>query len=178
MRNKMKNIKYLSGMLMLGLLFVSCEKQSQENEWNKHYGYTNEEIAGRYSFSNISDAFDGLSEGAYCHICEDAKIDITAESGNAIEFKINCPSDELNRTFEGRPSMTDNDFLINMTLPSASAHPTYELTAYVYKNSQGDIRIHGFARHVIYETVYNPATEQNDYVPKARINYYFDVIKN
>ena len=146
----MKNIKYLLVLFILSLLFVSCEKQPQK-EWTKLYGYTTEEIAGTYAFSNISDAFESLTENAYCHVCEDAK---------------------------SRPRATDDDYLINLTYPAISSHPTYELTAYVYKNNQGDIRIHGFARHVIYETVYNPSTEQNDYVPKSRINYYFDVIKN
>ena len=174
----MKNIKYLSVLLVLGLLFVSCEKQSQEKDWEKYYGYPNEEIIGSYSFSNVKDAFDGLTESAYCHVCEDARINVTASSESTIEFKVNCPNDEFNRTFEGRPCLTDDDFLINMTVPAGSAHPDYELTAYVYKNDQGDIRLHGFARHIIYELVYNPQTETTDHIIKSKINYYFDVIKN
>lgn len=174
----MKNIKFLPIIFVFGIIFVSCEKQSQESEWNKYYGYTNEEIDGTYAFSKVADAFDGLTESAYCHVCEDAQIDITAGSGGTIEFKVNCPNDNFNRTFEGRPCVTDNDFLINMTAPSWGANPNYELTVYVYKNEQGDIRLHGFARHIIYELVYNPQTEQNDHVVKSKINYYFDVVKN
>ena len=68
----MKNIKYLSVLLILSFFFVSCEKQPQENEWKKYYGYTNEEIVGSYSFSDVNDAFEGLTENSYCHICEDA----------------------------------------------------------------------------------------------------------
>lgn len=173
----MKNLKYLLALFVLGFLFVSCEKP-EKHEWAKYYGYPNEEIAGTYSFSNVSDAFDGLTEGAYCHTCEDAKINITAGSGGTIEFKMNCPSDDFNRTFEGRPSVIDNDFLINMTSPAWGAYPNYELTVYVYKNGQGDIRLHGFARHIIYELVYNPQTETTDHIIKSKINYYFDVIKN
>ena len=173
----MKNIKYLSAMLMLGLLFVSCEKQSQEKEWTKYYGYTNEEIIGSYAFSNIKDAFDGLTESAYCHICEDARINIAARSESTIDFTVNCPSDEFNQTFEGRPCMTDDDFLINMTAPSGSIHPKYELTVYVYKNDQGDIRLHGFARHVTYE-IHNDSDGTPVYTIKSKVNYYFDVIKN
>ena len=173
----MKNIKYLSVLVMLGLLFVSCEKQSQEKEWDKYYGYTNEEIVGSYAFSNVKDAFDGLTENAYCHICEDARINITASSGNTIEFKVNCPNEEFNRTFEGRPCSTDDDFLINMTAPSGSIHPEYELTVYVYKNDQGDIRLHGFARHITYE-IHNDPNGMPVYNIKSKVNYYFDVIKN
>ena len=147
----MKNIKYLSVLLMLSFLFVSCEKQPQESEY--------------------------LTESSYCHICEDARINITASSGNAIECNVNCPSDEFNRTFEGRPCVTDDDFLINMTVPSGNAHPDYELTVYVYKNAQGKIRLHGFARQITYQIVNNP-DGLTVYNVKSKVNYYFDVIKN
>ena len=160
----MKNVKFLP-ILLLGFLFVSCEKQ-QEKEWNKLYGYTNEDIIGTYSFSNVADAFDALTESAYCHICEDAKITVTAKSGNTIEFKVNCPNDNFNRTFEGLPRLTDNDFMIGMTAPSWN--PIYELKAYVYKNDEGQIRIHGFVRYI-----HNAGTAQ-----EYPVNYYFDVIKN
>lgn len=175
MKNKMKNIKYLSVLLMLSFFFVSCEKQPQESEWEKYYGYTNEEIVGSYSFSNVSDAFESLTEGEYCHICEDAKVNITATSGSTIEFNVNCPSDEFNRTFEGRPCVTDDDFLINMTTSSLSQHQDYKLMVYVFKNEKGDIRLHGYARIIKYE--FNHETEEYD-IPKSNINYWFDVIKN
>ncbi len=161
----MKNIKILSVLLVLGVLLASCEKE-QKKEWNKLYGYSNEDIIGSYSFSNITDAFDGLTESTYCHICEDAQIVISGGSGSTIEFKVNCPSDNFNKTFEGLPRLTDDDFLINMTDPSS--RPIYELTVYVYKNGEGKIRLHGFARRVFY----SGTTEE------YKINYYFDVIKN
>ena len=173
----MKNIKYLLVLLVLGFLFVSCEKQ-QEIEWKKLYGYTSEDVAGTYSFSKVEDAFEGLTESAYCHICEDAIITVMAKSGKIIDFRVNCPNDSFIRRFEGRPCLTDDSFLINMTAPSGSSHPDNVLEVYVYKNDQGDIRLHGYARRVIYDIVYNPATQENDYVPKSNINYWFDVIKN
>ena len=174
----MKKINYLLSLFMLSLFFVSCEKQPQNKEWNKLYGYTNEEIAGTYSFSKISDAFDGLTESTYCHVCEDARIEIRAKSGEIIEFSVNCPSDNLNRTFEGRPRVTDDDFLINMTAPSWNPYPDYELTVYVYDNDEGKVRLHGFARHILYDLVYNPETQETDHVVRSKTNYYFDVIKN
>ena len=172
----MKNIKWLPLLLMLGVFLVSCEKE-QKKEWNKYYGYSNEEIVGSYSFSKVEDAFEDLTESAYCHICEDAKINITARSESIIEFNVNCPNDEFNRTFEGRPCLTDDDFLINMTAPSGTPHPDYELTVYVYKNDQGDIRLHGFARHIKYE-IHNDPNGMPVYNIKSKVNYYFDVIKN
>ena len=176
MKYKMKNIKWLPLLLMLGVFLVSCEKE-QKKEWNKYYGYSNEEIVGSYSFSKVEDAFEDLTESAYCHICEDAKINITARSESIIEFNVNCPNDEFNRTFEGRPCLTDDDFLINMTAPSGNPHPDYELTVYVYKNDQGDIRLHGFARHIKYE-IHNDPNGMPVYNIKSKVNYYFDVIKN
>ena len=177
MSDKMKNIKFLPIFILLCAFFVSCEKP-QQDEWDEHYGYTNEDIAGVYVFSNITNAFGDMTESAYCHICEDAKIEITAGSGGSIEFKMQCPSDDFNRTFEGLPRVTDNDFLINMRAPSWESYPNYELTVYVYKNNQGGTRLHGFARHVVYQLVYNPVTEETDHIVKSKVNYYFDVIKN
>ena len=152
----MKNIKYLSVLLVLGFLFVSCEKESQEKEWKKHYGYTNAEIIGSYSFSNVADAFDGLSESIYCHVCNDAKITISADTEHTIKFTINSAKAELNASLKGNPALNDDDFKITLI------DSPYELTGYVYTNAAGQIRLHGFVR------THNPNV----------VNYYFDVIKN
>ena len=172
----MKSIKLLSLLLLLGLLFVGCKEQQTDGEWNRLFGYNTEDIAGTYSFSNVTDAFEGLTEGKYSHICEDAQITVTQSTGNTIKFRINCPSDSFNRLFEGRPCVTDDDFLINIKSPASSAHPTYELTAYVFENAQGDIRLHGFARHIKYDIV-AASDGTTVYNVKSKTNYYFDVIK-
>ena len=151
----MKKIRILSVLLMLGILFVSCDKE-QKNEWERHYGYTNAEITGSYSNSNVDGAFDGLTESLYCHVCNDARITITSESENMVQFSIKSNKAELNASLEGNPSLNDDDFLV--TLVDSS----YELTAYVYTNASGQIRLHGFVR------TYYPGL----------VNYYFDVIKN
>lgn len=174
----MKPVKLMPVLLLLSVLFVGCEKQPQEKDWHRLYGYTIDDIAGTYAFSNISDAFDGLTESPYCHICEDAQITVTASSGNTIEFRVNCPDETFNKLFEGRPCATDGAYMVNMKLPASSIYPVYELTAYVNENDKGDIRLHGFARHIVYELVYNPETEETDHVVKSKTNYYFDVIKN
>lgn len=174
----MKRITLLL-MLLLGVLFItSCEKQPADNEWKRLYGYTVGDIAGTYSFSNITDAFEGLTEGKYSHICKDAQITVTSTSGSTVRFRVNCPSESFNRLFEGKPRVTEDDFLVNMKAPASSVHPSHELTAYVYENEEGEIRLHGFARHILYDAVYNPETEQYDYTVKSKTNYYFDVIKN
>ena len=151
----MKKIKILSVLLMLGILFVSCDKE-QKSEWERHYGYTNAEITGSYSNSNVADAFDGLTESLYCHICDDARVTITSESENTVQFSIRSTKAELNATLKGNPALNDDDFLITLT------DSPYELTAYVYTNAEGQLRLHGFVR------AYSPNL----------VNYYFDVIKN
>lgn len=153
----MKNIKYLSVLLVLGVFLVSCGKE-QKNEWNKHYGFTNDEIIGSYSFSDVADAFDGLTESLYCIICEDAVITITRESDNGIQFSIRSVSGELNADIKGNPVQNDDSFLLTLV----DSLNDNELTAYVYTNASGQIRLHGFVRK---------------YYPSVR-NYYFDVIKN
>ena len=155
MRNKMKNIRILSVLFLLSLFFVSCEEE-QNNEWERYYGYTNEEIIGSYSNSNVADAFDGLTESLYCHVCDDARITVTAESENMVRFSVNSAEAALNTSLKGNPALNDDDFLITLV------DSPYELTAYVYTNAKGQLRLHGFVR--------------TDY-PNL-VNYYFDVIKN
>lgn len=172
----MKKFKYLSALLVLCALFVSCG-EPKEKEWVKLFGYTTEDIAGTYSFSNVEDAFEALTEGTYCHICNDAQISITATSSSIIQFSVDCPDAGFHKIFEGRPRMTDNDYTINLGSTALNNHPEYGLTAYVYENKQGDIRIHGNAQYIEWILVTN-SYGQLEYKIKSKINYYFDVIKN
>ena len=73
--------------------------------------------------------------------------------------------------------MNDDNFLISMSMPATSNYPVYEVTAYVYKNDKGNVRLHGFARHIYYENVVVDfdGTEHKDV--KSMVNYYFDVLK-
>lgn len=173
----MKHFKLLPVLVLIGVLFVACEEQPQESEWKKLKGYTCEDIAGTYSFSNITDAFDGLTPGKYCKICDDAQITISATSGSTIEFLVNCPTASFNRLFEGRPRVNDDDYLINIGATTMNNHPTYGLTAYVYENEQGDIRIHGYAQYIEW-TIVVDSYGQEEYKINSKTNYYFDVIKN
>ena len=59
-----------------------------------------------------------------------------------------------------------------MSSPNTSEYPDYTLTAYVYKNAKGDIRLHGFARRIYYETVYESGIPVKRV--KSMINYYFE----
>ena len=155
-------------LLLAGLMMVACKKDTTK-EWEKYYGYTLDDIKGTYAYSNVPDAFDDLTESSYCHLCDDAVVSITSSllSESSIDMAVKCPRAEFNKTFSGRPNTNTDDFLISMSLSSGSVYPNYELTAYVYKNAAGKIRLHGFARHI-----YHPGTDE-----EYKVNYYFDVIK-
>ena len=172
----MKKMRFVALLFMVGALMAACQKDDAK-EWEKYYGYSVDEIMGTYTFSYVSSAFEGLTENSYCHICQDAEISVTSylDSESSIAFKVNCPKATFNKTFTGRPVMTDDGFLIKMSIPSTSEFPDYELTVYVYKNAKGDIRLHGFARHIVYENGIEEGTTIH-YV-KTVTNYYFDVKK-
>ena len=163
-------------LLLAGVLLVSCHKDTTK-EWEKFYDYTIDDIIGTYSFSNVSDAFDALTETDYCHICDDAEISISSymNSETSIEFKVNCAKAMFNKTYTGRPVSNEDSFLIKLFNPSTSEYPDYELTAYVYKNTKGDIRLHGFARHIKYHVYVQDGITYHEV--KTMTNYYFDVKK-
>ncbi len=168
----MKKNGFLLLMLMAGLLLVSCKKDTLK-EWERFSDFTLDDIRGTYSFSNVDGVFDNLTENEYCHLCTDAQITISPYLGSetSIDFNVKCPSQSFNRSFTGRPAIDEDSSLLNMTVPSTSLHPDFELTAYVYKNAKGDVRLHGLAREVYYNV------DQGVYSIKYKVNYYFDVLK-
>lgn len=172
----MKKLRFLPLAVLLGFVLVSCNKDSNK-EWKQFYGYTVEDIVGTYVYSNVQDAFDGLMESEYSHICEDAQVTITPylNSQTSIEFKVNCPGAGFNKSFTGRPFITEDSFLVKMSLPSGTLYPDYELTAHVYQNDKGDIRLNGFARRIFYEVIVVDGETHKQV--KSVVNYYFDVIK-
>lgn len=168
----MKRVVYLSLLLSLCVAFVSCKDQKESKEWESFYGYTVEDIIGEYGFSNLINAFDGLTESDYCHICDDAEISVVALTNTSVQFNFNCAGLGFDKSFMGRPTLNDNDFLIRMatTLQYQSGKlKDYQLTSYVYRNANQDLRLHGYVTENIYEA---------DTVLLDRINYYFDVIKH
>lgn len=173
----MKKMRFMALLLMVGTLMVACQKDDAK-EWQQFYDFTLDDIKGTYDFSYVSSAFNGLTETSFCHICEDAAVSVSTYLGSesSIEFKVNCAKETFNKSFTGRPAINEDDpFLLNMSSPNTSDYPDYTLTAYVYKNAKGDIRLHGFARRIYYEIVVENGV--NHKVVKSMINYYFDVKK-
>lgn len=180
----MKKAIFLTAVCLLGMTaLVSCQKE-EGKEWGRFFGYEQSDIVGTYSFSNISDAFDGLGtdlEGQYCHICKDAQIKIERYSAKSVTLDINCPTANFSYTFQGNPKKTDNDFLVTMAsryFYSGGKLSAYKLTAYVYTDKAQQVRLHGFAAQDFFSLVIHPETQAVDTVKESSSVYYFDVIKN
>jgi hypothetical protein len=147
----MKNIKWFALLCLLGVLFTSCKEE--KSEWKIFYGYTNQDVVGTYSSSGIEEAYEGLIESPYCHICRDAEVKITP-SGSKLRIEVKSGSTGLNWSDVGNPCLNDNDFI--MQLGSA---PELDFMAKVYTNEAKQIRLHGYVRR-------NQST-----------TYHFDVVK-
>lgn len=177
----MKNSKLIAIVCLLSLFFVSCEKEPKL-EWKDYFGFTNEEIVGTYVYSNVSNAFDEV-EGTGRHACADAKISIRASQNNPnwVEFSVNCPDENFSRTFEGLSTPNEGDHMIHMStgyIYTGGKIRAYNVTAYVLKNENQVLRLHGFAARNTYEEVTNEETGLTTYVQTDGEYYYFDVIKN
>ena len=176
-----RNIKLAALFVLFALVFTSCGEK--KNEWTNYYGYTNEDIIGEYSYSNDYDSFYGVLESDYSHICTDAEITIKRLSDNYVSFHVNCPEAGYDRTFEGSPTKNRNDFKISMSSGFINGTlKSYNVLAYVSKNDQNQIRLHGFASYDSFKVVATypipngPAVY--DTVCDLAYNYYFDMIKD
>jgi len=167
----MKKTLISAFFILLAVAFVGCK--DEKKGWDYLYGYTNDDIVGTYHFSNVADAFESLTESEYCHLCDDAEITISSYQENSVKFTIKCPDAGYNHSFTGRTSYSENDFLINMSEKALGVNIEYTVTASVYTNAKNEIRLHGFARKIIYQ--YDTNQEE---IVKECYNYYFDVIKN
>lgn len=177
-----KNITLSALLLILALLFAGCGKKK---EWSYLFGYTVDDIAGTYTYSNIEDAFETLTENDYCHICPDAEVTITKLTDETIKFKINCPEENFSREWVGKPTKTNGDFMIRMSsgyqMRVGTKFKSYNLSSSVYQNENQDTRLHGFASICKYEVEFPFAPADStvvDTVLTQAVNYYFDMIKD
>ena len=175
----MKNCKLLALLCMLGVFLASCKEP--KSEWENFYGYTNEDVIGTYSFSNVSTAFDGV-EGVGRYVCPDAEVSIQASSQNPnmLRFTINCPDEEYTRTIEDYATPNEDDFMLRMStgyVYTGNKIRAYNVTAYVLKNEKQELRLHGYAAHNTYVSE-TSEDEVTTYIQTNGEYYYFDVIKN
>ena len=176
----MKNCKLLALLCVIGVFFASCDKT--KSEWSNYYGFTNEDVAGTYSFSNVSTAFDGV-EGVGRHACPDAEVSIQAlpQNPNMLRFTINCPDEEYTRTIDDYATPNEDDFMLRMStgyLHTGNKIRAYNVNAYVMKNEKQQLRLHGYSAVNTYKEVEDVETGTVTYVQTDGVYYYFDVIKN
>ena len=170
------------------LVFASCKED--KSDWKKFYGYTANEIGGTYSYSNASDAFKSLTESEFCHLCPDANITITPTDDNTIRFVMNSEELDYYKLYMGKAPLNSHDFMIDIkgntqTLSSLS-FIVYNLSARVYKNPEGKIRLEGnsaanrynIKQNIIYDSEHVPVDTIYDTILYSTTRYYFDVIKN
>ena len=178
----MKRFKLFALLCLLGVSFVSCNDKTK-SEWSNYYGYTNNEIVGTYSFSNVSTAFDGV-EGIGRHACPDAEVDIqvSSQNSNMLQFTINCPDEEYSRTIEDYATPNENDFMLRMSsgyIHSGSGKvKIYVVNAHVLRNGKQQIRLSGFSALNTYNEIIDSESGTSSYVQVDGEYYYFDVIKN
>lgn len=177
----MKNCKLLALLCLMGVFFASCKEESK-SEWKNCYGYTNEDVMGTYSFSNISTAFDGV-EGVGRHACPDAEVSIqpSTQNPNMLRFTINCPDLEYTRTIEDYATPNEDDFMLRMStgyIHSGNKVKVYVVNAHVMKNEKKEIRLAGFSAVNTYKEIFNDESGTTSYEQIDGEYYYFDVIKN
>ena len=177
----MKNYKLLALLCVMGVCFTSCKEESK-SEWKNCYGYTNEDVIGTYSFSNISTAFNGV-EGVGRHACPDAEVSIQPSTQNPdmLRFTINCPDLEYTRTIEDYATPNEDDFMLRMStgyIHSGNKVKVYVVNAHVMKNAKQELRLSGFSAVNTYKEIINSESGTTSYEQVDGEYYYFDVIKN
>ena len=132
----MKKLSIISLLLLLGFILGSCNKDKA--------GYTVKELAGKYTFSNAADAFDGLVEDDFHFICDDAVVTIAEDKKHGTSLKIDCPEERFSHCFYGPLFENGNDSIIYMSDCGDCKNPPncYDLTAYVGRED-GKIRLIG-----------------------------------
>lgn len=158
-----KNIKLAALLTLFVVLFAGCEKK---NEWRYFYNYSIDDIVGTYHYSNVSNAFEFLTESDALSICEDAELTIVKESETMVRVHLKCPDEGYNQTFVGNPINARDDFRIYLNKEELGRE--YEFDAIVYTNDKGDIRLHGYGRK----------GKSDPNIGHYWENWYFDMIKD
>ena len=183
----MKKSVLFVAFVTIVLAFSSC---GSNNEWQKFYGYTPNDIAGEYIFSNQPDAFQSLTEGEFCHLCKDAIINIVPSNENNIRFEMVCEDENYHKIYVGKAPLNSHDFMIdikgNVQPISSTSFNVFNLNSRVYHNAEGKIRLEGNSacnrynvkQNIIYDSEHVPVDTTYDTTLYSSTRYYFDVIKN
>ena len=151
----MKRITILLALCVIA--FTSCKK---DPVWNRFFGYTKDDIVGHYEANPDESLYEDLpTEGV--KVYSNAVLDITSLSNDLISIRIVIPG-VINKVFSGPVySAADNSDIVLL-----NGNEDIEMT--VYKNEDGQIRLHGREKHYHYDA--------NNVLVSSE-NYGFDVIK-
>lgn len=159
----MKRAGFLSSVFFgILLLCVSCEKQPT-NPWSRFYGFTKADIVGHYEANPDQSVYEALPTAGVV-VYDNASVDIIDVSDNTISFRLTIP-DKLAEVFVGEVTSDENTSEMNLY------NNRKDVLFNVYKNAEGQVRLHGRYRYCYYEYV------QGQQVLVDADNYGFDVIK-
>jgi hypothetical protein len=165
-----KNIIAATLLTVLALFFASCEKQPV-NEWNRFYGYTQDDIVGHFEANPDESLYQDLpTEGVAVY--KDATIDISAVGSTSISLHIVIPG-KVNKTFSGPIDMTDENRSDIALLNIINNTNKEDIRLTVYKNDNGQVRFHG----VVKRYYYSINADTGNLILDRSDNWGFDVIK-
>ena len=153
----MKKISLL--LIAFSLLFASCGKDS-EKEWDRFYGFTQADVIGHYEANPDESLYEPLPNNLVT-VFSNATMDIMASGSASVALHIIIP-DQINKSFTGSISSSDEGYS-DLVLYNYGE----DIMMTVYKNSTGQVRLHGRVKHY--------APENNPYISDQ--NWGFDVIK-
>ena len=163
----MKHLGKTAFILALLACFASCGKHEDTNQWKTYFGFTANDLAGKYTPN--PDDWDAIliEEVADAKAVRNASADITQTNENTVIVDLYGMPNKLDRHFVC--TIQKNDFMFN----------SGNLKVQVYKNNNGDIRLNGNVRFPIGQT-YDPdlGNPANGYMVNTYEYYYFDAIKN
>ena len=137
----MKTIKLFISIILGALCISSCEK-TDENTWQRFYGYEKEDVIGHYEANSDTACYsEQPTEGVVVY--PNTIIDITSMDGNLVRFLIVIPN-TIDKYFTGLAVVNENDSDLSFHNNSEDVLMT------VYKNQQNQVRLHGRERRCRY----------------------------
>lgn len=138
----MKKLPIFIALLLSTWFFCSCGK-NEDNTWQRFFSYSKEDIVGHYESNPDTTVYGELpTEGVT--IYPNTTIDIISLDGNLVRLHIVIPN-TINKYFTGSTAIENSD-------SELSFHNNDEdVLMTVYKNEQGQVRLHGRERRCRYD---------------------------
>ena len=156
----MKRITTLLVSALCAIFLVSCEKDQNNSQWHRFYGFTKDDIVGHYKANPDPSAYQELpTEGV--KVYDNATVDVTSIGENHVSICLNIPKVLINKTFSGAVYTADD----NSDLAMKNGNEDIRMT--IYKSNSGQVRLKGWQKRYYYDA--NQVLINSD-------NYGFDVV--